>query len=54
VVARDRRRHWIEDSPQQRYAMPDEVSPAVVFLASDAASLVTGTIQVIDGGHTVY
>ena len=32
------RRQWIEDAPQQRYAMPDEISPAVVFLASDAAA----------------
>lgn len=44
----------IEDARQQRYALPDEISPAVVFLASDAASFVTCTVLVIDGGYTVY
>ena len=48
------RRMWIEDAPQQRYAMPEEIAPAVVFLASDAAAFITGSILVIDGGYTVY
>lgn len=47
-------RHWIEDCPQQRAAEPEEIAPAVVFLAGDAASFITGSILVADGGYTVY
>ena len=49
----DFRRQWIEDVPMQRYAMPEEIAPSVVYLASDASAFMTGSILVIDGGYTV-
>ncbi|WIB59809.1 glucose 1-dehydrogenase [Curtobacterium sp. MCLR17_007] len=45
-------RHWVEDTPQQRFALPEEIAPSVVFLASDAASFITGSVLVADGGYT--
>ncbi|MGO1974802.1 MAG: SDR family oxidoreductase [Propionibacteriaceae bacterium] len=48
------RRMWIDDSPQQRAALPEELGPATVFLASSASTFVTGTVLVIDGGYTLF
>jgi NAD(P)-dependent dehydrogenase (short-subunit alcohol dehydrogenase family) len=50
----DLRRMWIEDAAQQRYALPEEIAPTVVYLASDASSFMTGSIILIDGGYTIY
>jgi NAD(P)-dependent dehydrogenase (short-subunit alcohol dehydrogenase family) len=48
------RRWWIEDAPMRRYAEVEEFGPAVVFLAGGASSFVTGSVLVMDGGHTLF
>lgn len=38
--------------PLNRLGQPDEVAELVLFLASDKAKFITGSLQVIDGGYT--
>ena len=45
---------WMEGTPMARIGEPDEIAAVVLFLASDAASLMTGSIVLADGGYTCW
>jgi NAD(P)-dependent dehydrogenase (short-subunit alcohol dehydrogenase family) len=50
----DWNRTWTENTPMGRFAQPEEMATCALFLASDAASYVTGAILVADGGYTTH
>jgi NAD(P)-dependent dehydrogenase (short-subunit alcohol dehydrogenase family) len=47
-------RRWIDSTPMARLGEPEEVASVALFLASDAASLMTGSVVVVDGGYTCW
>ena len=47
-------RRWIDGTPQARLGEPQEVAAVILFLASDMASLMTGSIVLADGGYSCW
>jgi NAD(P)-dependent dehydrogenase (short-subunit alcohol dehydrogenase family) len=45
---------WLEMTPMHRVGQMDEIASVVLFLASDASSLMTGSIVLADGGYCCW
>ena len=45
---------WLDSTPMGRMGEVEEIASVVLFLAGDAASLMTGSVVLVDGGYTVW
>ena len=44
---------FAEDTPLGRIGTPEEVAKAIVFLAEEDSSFITGQVLAVDGGVTI-
>jgi NAD(P)-dependent dehydrogenase (short-subunit alcohol dehydrogenase family) len=44
----------LDEIPQDRFADPEEIASAAVYLAGDGASYATGEVHVVDGGYAAH
>ena len=45
---------WMDFTPMRRVARPDEIASAILFLATEASSAMTGSIVLVDCGYTIW
>jgi NAD(P)-dependent dehydrogenase (short-subunit alcohol dehydrogenase family) len=45
---------WMDGTPMARMGEVEEIASVVLFLSGDAASLMTGSVVVVDGGYTCW
>lgn len=50
IIGTERETPYEESIPLQRFGAPEDVADAVLYLASDLSSFVTGSSLVLDGG----
>jgi NAD(P)-dependent dehydrogenase (short-subunit alcohol dehydrogenase family) len=51
LTSEEAKRRILSRTPMKRLGTPDEIAGVVAYLASDAASYITGEIVVVDGGR---
>lgn len=54
IANEDWNRIWTENTPMGRFGQPEEMATCALFLCSDAASYVTGSVLTADGGYTTH
>jgi len=47
-------RIWMDNTPMARAGTPDEIASVILFLASPASSLLTGSIVIADAGYCIW
>lgn len=52
MADKEMERRLLRDTPMGRFVEPEEVAAAILFLASDAAAMITGVTLPVDGGWT--
>ena len=47
-------KQWLDLTPMGRGGTPEEIASVILFLATDASSVLTGSVVVADAGYTIW